>query len=971
MRLLLAILFAALGLPSFGQLVTTVNTVADLQNRIPKTGETVSVLGYYVAKDWGEARDFKHATNDVTPADGGMVFTNKAVGTRYKALDALAPLVDVRWFGAKGDGIADDAARINAATTYAEVYSAASSHQQGASTVLLPATAGGYRITDTVHFTTPVDASAASLVWDGDVDGLAVLVGPDDGEGFAVSGGTYLLPNILGFPSGGQLSDSTGIRIQNLLRCTVRFGYVRFFGIGLEIRGTYQGTGLNELSGGMFENIRIGHRFTTDGAGGWANANSFFGLCFNNSNGSLAPGTETGREILTMDGPHNGNVWIGGSWEGFASRRVVAITNCSANQFSGIRLEAHPGIFTASEYTSHYMEVHADSAGLGIDNRWTGVSQMSGMYGMNVRETGVAAGNSGADSRGIILRSRDQGFNRGGIVLESSNANSDCCGSSLSVYPSMVWPKHPATNYTEWSYSLNPRVSRWKLSGDVGSRLEIAAAGGITLHDGTALYPATSLWSLENGGRMNWFSGASRLLSIDAAGLFATNQMLFGTSISNAPALTLDSSGTPGDTRASLWDVTAGAARRIRYDPESKLFHGDPSTTSAGWLQTNRHTSYGGLQLIGAPTNQLNGFLLYQRMEGAKALAGISIVGEGPTPGDYASVNFGTFSPDNESGFVAGKIGLHADWSSGSAVSNFVVAVGPPGGLFSVTVGPGGNPSIQANQSTNTPDTRLGVWVVQSNAVVQVKYDNASRLFYGGGSPPVVGGGGVTDHGALTGLADDDHPQYLQKAGGTVTGVITSTLAVGTAPFVVTSSNKVVNLNVDRLNDKLGGEYLDTSTGAQNKMGILTLGSGLLVVTNTQPTVMMIDVDGAADTKKWRTIANAGVLYHQGQNDAETTNSTWMTVQRSGQDIASVDIAGSQVRLGNSSQLVVTNGAAVLNGKFYFGTLAGPFVSAGSGTPESAVAAPIGSLFMRTDGGASTTLYVKQSGTGNTGWVAK
>lgn len=43
----------------------------------------------------------------------------------------------------------------------------------------------------------------------------------------------------------------------------------------------------------------------------------------------------------------------------------------------------------------------------------------------------------------------------------------------------------------------------------------------------------------------------------------------------------------------------------------------------------------------------------------------------------------------------------------------------------------------------------------------------------------------------------------------------------------------------------------------------------------------------------------------------------------------------------------------------------------GSGTPEGAVTAPVGSLFTRTDGGASTTLYVKESGTGNTGWVAK
>lgn len=33
--------------------------------------------------------------------------------------------------------------------------------------------------------------------------------------------------------------------------------------------------------------------------------------------------------------------------------------------------------------------------------------------------------------------------------------------------------------------------------------------------------------------------------------------------------------------------------------------------------------------------------------------------------------------------------------------------------------------------------------------------------------------GGVTDHGALSGLADDDHPQYLLKAGGTMTGALT------------------------------------------------------------------------------------------------------------------------------------------------------------------------------------------------------
>jgi hypothetical protein len=42
----------------------------------------------------------------------------------------------------------------------------------------------------------------------------------------------------------------------------------------------------------------------------------------------------------------------------------------------------------------------------------------------------------------------------------------------------------------------------------------------------------------------------------------------------------------------------------------------------------------------------------------------------------------------------------------------------------------------------------------------------------------------------------------------------------------------------------------------------------------------------------------------------------------------------------------------------------------GSATPEGATTAAVGSLFTRTDGGAATTLYVKESGTGNTGWIA-
>ena len=46
-------------------------------------------------------------------------------------------------------------------------------------------------------------------------------------------------------------------------------------------------------------------------------------------------------------------------------------------------------------------------------------------------------------------------------------------------------------------------------------------------------------------------------------------------------------------------------------------------------------------------------------------------------------------------------------------------------------------------------------------------------------------------------------------------------------------------------------------------------------------------------------------------------------------------------------------------------------ILSGAGSPQGVTTAAIGSLYLRTDGGAGSTLYVKESGTGSSGWVAK
>lgn len=79
--------------------------------------------------------------------------------------------------------------------------------------------------------------------------------------------------------------------------------------------------------------------------------------------------------------------------------------------------------------------------------------------------------------------------------------------------------------------------------------------------------------------------------------------------------------------------------------------------------------------------------------------------------------------------------------------------------------------------------------------------------------------------------------------------------------------------------------------------------------------------------------------------------------------IIGVDASGSThtaINISYDPTIAQFNAAINLNGDVTW--------SSGAGSPEGAVTANRGSLYSRTDGGAGTTLYVKESGTGNTGW---
>jgi len=73
-----------------------------------------------------------------------------------------------------------------------------------------------------------------------------------------------------------------------------------------------------------------------------------------------------------------------------------------------------------------------------------------------------------------------------------------------------------------------------------------------------------------------------------------------------------------------------------------------------------------------------------------------------------------------------------------------------------------------------------------------------------------------------------------------------------------------------------------------------------------------------------------------------------------------------RIKIGGTTYLYI-DGA----GKIRFGSSTAPAISFRTSTPEGALVGNPGDMCINTSGGAATTLFVKESGTGNTGWIGK
>ncbi|OBQ38759.1 MAG: hypothetical protein AN484_23950 [Aphanizomenon flos-aquae WA102] len=126
--------------------------------------------------------------------------------------------------------------------------------------------------------------------------------------------------------------------------------------------------------------------------------------------------------------------------------------------------------------------------------------------------------------------------------------------------------------------------------------------------------------------------------------------------------------------------------------------------------------------------------------------------------------------------------------------------------------------------------------------------------------------------------------------------------------------------------------------------------------------------------------SDVGLLKNTGQSfglgadrwiGSDGTTTTWFyNVPTGGSHFFAVNQVNKLTVVGDNVNIPVGNLVIGTSGKGV--QLPGGITwTSGSGSPEGVVTAPVGSLYSRSDGGLLSSLYVKESGSGNTGWAGK
>ena len=205
-----------------------------------------------------------------------------------------------------------------------------------------------------------------------------------------------------------------------------------------------------------------------------------------------------------------------------------------------------------------------------------------------------------------------------------------------------------------------------------------------------------------------------------------------------------------------------------------------------------------------------------------------------------------------------------------------------------------------------------------------------------GGGPPKQANYGIRWHDVTFNTAAISLPGFTVDGLGNIAS--TQTVALSGASGAVVQAGDSVTANSNPL---VYSYVVGSSSGALSSLGFnLISGTGSPSRVNTAK-------------NGWRFIHDV----RNGTNDGSLVLNV----------VSSLAASATAVTFDTSGGIAVTS---QVQGSFFRQGASGPTWRQGAGTPEGAVVALVGSIFSRTDGGAGTSVYIKESGAGNTGWVA-